>query len=170
MCWQKNSTKRKISNGGKSEKTCPKWASFHKNTPNMPLAVNWNSKSAIKFEKSNPQKRNLLKTSQKTTKFQLKQVQKQATRKSSKKTQLHKKISPNSREKRKVGNTAIITDAWNLQRAPKSKENLYRSAPDIRDDHGAGVDSAGVCILGWSRSRSQYFKFEPEQEPKPGQH
>jgi len=23
-----------------------------------------------------------------------------------------------------------------------------------------------VCILGWSRSRSQYFRFEPEQEPK----
>jgi len=21
---------------------------------------------------------------------------------------------------------------------------------------------AGVCILGWSRSRSQYFRFEPE--------
>ena len=25
---------------------------------------------------------------------------------------------------------------------------------------------AGVCILGWSRSRSQYFRFEPEQEPE----
>jgi len=24
----------------------------------------------------------------------------------------------------------------------------------------------GVCILGWSRSRSQYFRFEPEQEPE----
>jgi len=23
-----------------------------------------------------------------------------------------------------------------------------------------------ICILGWSRSRSQYFRFEPEQEPK----
>jgi len=23
---------------------------------------------------------------------------------------------------------------------------------------------AGVCILGWSRSRSQYFRFEPEPE------
>jgi len=33
-----------------------------------------------------------------------------------------------------------------------------------RDDHGAGVSEsspAGVCILGWSRSRSQYFRFEP---------
>jgi len=33
-----------------------------------------------------------------------------------------------------------------------------------RDDHGAGVPEwtpAGVCILGWSRSRSQYFRFEP---------
>ena len=26
---------------------------------------------------------------------------------------------------------------------------------------------AGVGILGWSRSRSQYFKFEPEQELEP---
>ena len=25
---------------------------------------------------------------------------------------------------------------------------------------------AGVCILGRSRSRSQYFEFEPKQEPK----
>jgi len=35
--------------------------------------------------------------------------------------------------------------------------------------HGAGVPEwtpAGVCILGWSRSRSrsQYFRFEPEPE------
>jgi len=39
-----------------------------------------------------------------------------------------------------------------------------------RDDHGAGVPEwtpAGVCILGWSRSRSQYFRFEPEQELDP---
>jgi len=38
-----------------------------------------------------------------------------------------------------------------------------------RDDHGAGVPKwtpAGVWILGWSRSRSQYFRFEPEQEPE----
>jgi len=46
------------------------------------------------------------KQAQKTSKFQLKQAQKQATRKSSKKTQLHKKTSPNSRDIRKVGNTA----------------------------------------------------------------
>jgi len=35
---------------------------------------------------------------------------------------------------------------------------------ETRDDHGAGVSEwtpAGVCILGWSRSRSQYFRFEP---------
>jgi len=25
---------------------------------------------------------------------------------------------------------------------------------------------AGVCIFGCSRSRSQYFRFEPEQEPE----
>ena len=25
---------------------------------------------------------------------------------------------------------------------------------------------AGVCIFGWIRSRSQYFRFEPEQEPE----
>jgi len=34
----------------------------------------------------------------------------------------------------------------------------------IRDDRGAGVDSGWSCILGWSRSRSQYFSFKPEQE------
>jgi len=28
---------------------------------------------------------------------------------------------------------------------------------------------ARVCILGWSRSRSQYFRFEPEQEPVPSE-
>jgi len=37
---------------GKSEKASPKWANFHKNMPNMPLAVSWNSKSAIKFNKN----------------------------------------------------------------------------------------------------------------------
>jgi len=39
-----------------------------------------------------------------------------------------------------------------------------------RDDHGAGVSEwtpAGVCILGRSRRRSQYFRFEPEQDPEP---
>jgi len=45
---------------------------------------------------------------QKTSKFKLKQAQKQATRKSSKKTPLHKKTSPNSQENHKVGNTVIL--------------------------------------------------------------
>ena len=51
--------------GGKSEKTSPKWANLHKITLNMPLEVNWNGKSAIKFEKSNPQNRNLQKNKHK---------------------------------------------------------------------------------------------------------
>ena len=25
---------------------------------------------------------------------------------------------------------------------------------------------AGVCIFGWSRSRSQFFRLEPEQKPE----
>jgi len=54
------------------------------------------------LKKSSPQNRNL----QKTGKFQLEQAQKQATRKSSKSPQLHKIPSPNSRENRKVVNTA----------------------------------------------------------------
>jgi len=50
---------------------------------------------------------------QKTSKFQSKQAQKQATRKSSKKTlQIHKKTSPNSQENRKVGNTDWIAGFW----------------------------------------------------------
>jgi len=54
----------------------------------------------MKFEKSNPQNRNLQTTSPKN---------KQISSKTSPKTsnpQVHKKISPNSRENRKVGNTA----------------------------------------------------------------
>jgi len=34
----------------------------------------------------------------------------------------------------------------------------------VKDDHGAGVDSGRVCILGRSRSWSHYFGFEPESE------
>ena len=75
----------------------------------MPLAESWNSKSAIKFEKKTIRKTEIRKKqAQKTSKFQLKQAQKQAIRKSPKKPQDHKKISPNSREKRKVGNTVCI--------------------------------------------------------------
>jgi len=43
---------------------------------NMFLAVNWNSKDAIKFEKkSNPQKQKSAKDKPKTSKFQFKQAQ-----------------------------------------------------------------------------------------------
>jgi len=45
------------------------------------------------------------KQAQKTSGFQLKQAQKQTTRKSSKHPQLHKKTSPNLRENCKAGNT-----------------------------------------------------------------
>ena len=69
------------------QKTSAKWANFHKNMPNVPLAVNWNGKSAIKTGKKAICKTELCKKqAQKTSKFQLKQAQKQATRKSSKKT------------------------------------------------------------------------------------
>jgi len=60
----------------------------------MVLAVNSNNKSAIKFEKSNPQNRNLQKISPKTSNVQLKQAQKQATGKSSKKTASQQKKKP----------------------------------------------------------------------------
>ena len=73
----------------------------------MLLAVNSNNKSAIKFEKKAIRKTEICKKqAQKTSKFQLKQAQKQATRKSSKKTANPQKTSPNLRENRKVGNTA----------------------------------------------------------------
>ena len=61
----------------------------------MLLAVNSNNKSAIKFEKKAIRKTEICKKqAQKTSKFQLKQAQKQATRKSSKNPQLHKKNKP----------------------------------------------------------------------------
>ena len=73
----------------------------------MLLAVNSNNKSAIKFEKKAIRKTEICKKqAQKTSKFQLKQAQKQATRKSSKKPATPQKTSPNLRENRKVGNTA----------------------------------------------------------------
>ena len=73
----------------------------------MLSAVNSNNKSAIKFEKKAIRKTEICKKqAQKTSKFQLKQAQKQATCESSKNPQLHKKASPNLRENRKVGNTA----------------------------------------------------------------
>jgi len=77
--------------GGTPEKTSPKWANFRKNTPKLPLAVNWNSKRARKFEIKTLQNRNLQKTSPKNKQISIKQAQKQATRKSSKIPQLHKK-------------------------------------------------------------------------------
>jgi len=58
----------------------------------MPLAINWNSKNAIKYEKkNNPQKRNLWKASPKNKQISIKIAQKHATCKSSKKLQFHKK-------------------------------------------------------------------------------
>jgi len=70
----------------------------------MPLAVNWNSKNAKKIWKKAIHKAEICrKTSPKTSKFQLKQAQKQATRRSSKKPTTPQKTSPNSRENRKVG-------------------------------------------------------------------
>ena len=54
---------------------------------NMFLAVNWNSKDAIKFEKkSNPQKQKSAKDKPKTSKFQFKQAQKTSNPQVSKKT------------------------------------------------------------------------------------
>ena len=47
----KNQQACKKNQGGKSEKRSPKWSNFHKNTAIMPLAVHWNTKSAIKVEK-----------------------------------------------------------------------------------------------------------------------
>jgi len=48
----------------------------------MPLAVNWKSKSAIKFEKKAIRKTEIYKKqAQKTSKFHLQQAQKHATRK-----------------------------------------------------------------------------------------
>jgi len=62
----------------------------------MPLAVNWKSKSAIKFEKKAIRKTEMCKKqAQKTSKFHLQQAQKQATRKPSKKPATPQKNKPN---------------------------------------------------------------------------
>jgi len=72
----------------------------------MSLAVNWNSKSSIKFEKKTIRKTEICKKqTQKTSKFQLKQAQKQATHKPSKKYATPQK---NKRENRKIGNTGLV--------------------------------------------------------------
>ena len=55
---------------------------------------------------------------------------------------------------------------------PEHKYKLSEMNPEnvqTRDDHGAGVPEwtpAGVCILGWSRNRNQYFRLKPEKEPE----
>jgi len=73
------------------EKTSPTWENFHKNMPKLPLAINWNSKSAIKFEIKAICKTELCrKQAQKNRQISIKQ----ATRKSSKNLQLHKKNKP----------------------------------------------------------------------------
>ena len=48
---EKSATKFNEKAGRQIRKNKPKMIKFYKNTPNMPSAVNWNSKSAIKFEK-----------------------------------------------------------------------------------------------------------------------
>ena len=70
-----------------------------------------------KLKKSNPQNSNLQKQAQKTSKFQLKQAQKQATSKSSQKLATPQKITPNSRENRKFGNNTVLRSlAYNVAR------------------------------------------------------
>jgi len=113
--------------GGKSGKTSRKWPKFYKNTPNMPSAVNWNSKECHKIWKKAIGKTEICKKqAQKTSKFQLKQAQKQATRKSSKKPATPQKISPNSRENRKVGNTgASVTCMSHLRPSTLQQLGLW---------------------------------------------
>jgi len=48
---EKSATKLNEKAGRQIRKNKPKMSKFYKNTPNMPSAVNRNSKSAIKFEK-----------------------------------------------------------------------------------------------------------------------
>jgi len=82
----KNQQENQIENqGGKSEKK-PKMSKFSQKLAQYALALSWNCKSAIIFGKKAICKTEILKKqAKKTSKFQLKQAQKQATRKSSKK-------------------------------------------------------------------------------------
>jgi len=48
---KKSAGKSNKKQSGTSEKTNPKWAYFHKQTPKLPLAINFNRKTDIKFEK-----------------------------------------------------------------------------------------------------------------------
>jgi len=93
---------------GKSEKTSPKWANLHKNTPKFCFEVNWRAKVPWNLKKKrNPQNRKLQKNKpKKQANFNQnmpKNKQAASLQKSRKST---KKTSPNSRENRKVGNTA----------------------------------------------------------------
>jgi len=93
--------------GGKSEKTSPKWGNFHKSTPNMPLAVNWKSKSAVKFEKKQSTKQKSGKNKpKKQANFIYNKPKNKQPASLHKNPQLHKKTSPISRENRKVDITA----------------------------------------------------------------
>jgi len=114
MRWQENATKRKMARKlfkkgcSKSEKKHLNDQIFTKTHPHA-LRSKLQQKIAINFEEKAIRKTEIRKKqTKKTSKFQLKQVQKQATRKSSKKSQFHKK-SINSRENRKIDNTDHVT-------------------------------------------------------------
>jgi len=64
------------------------------------------------WKKSNLQSRNLKKTSPKINQISIKTSPKTSNRQVLKKTQLHRKTNPNSRENRKAGNTA--PQRWSL--------------------------------------------------------
>jgi len=81
----------------------------------------------LKFEKKAIQKPKVWKKqAQKTSKFKLKQAHQQATRKSSKNPATPQKISPNSRENRKVSNTDYTTDRFVGVMAQKADKMLLK--------------------------------------------
>jgi len=69
---EKSARKLNKKSGRQIRKNKPKISKFSKNTPNMPLAVHRNSKSAINVKKSNPQNRILPKTSPKNKQITIK--------------------------------------------------------------------------------------------------
>jgi len=136
-----NKTKKQQENqirkqGGIFQKNKPKMNTFTQKHAQIGFfsSVGWNSKSAIKFQKEAMRKTEICeKQSEKTSNFQRKQVQKQATCKSSKNPQLHEKTSPNSRENRKVGHTdsfAGTSTTHDVCQKQLSREIGLRSSDD----------------------------------------
>jgi len=114
-----------------------------------------NSKIAIKFE--NKQRESATqeickKQAQKTSNFEIKQAEKEATRKSSKKTQIQiNKPKINSRKNRKVVNTLLTARPMLLQSKPTTSTFIHRGHTlDQKLPHNFSFTADHFCQV-WGR-------------------